>query len=153
MEELEEINQGEKNLCLEEMCNQIQVIGKWYKFFAILSIIGACFMVICGIFLVVIGTLAMSNPMFYFIDDAAITYLIAGPIYIILAGIYIPVIVYLMRAAKIAKNIGYSKEESLMVNFLNNTRKYWKYWGIVTIVALILFVVIFIGLIVIVAFI
>ena len=72
MEELEEINQGEKNLCLEEMCNQIQAIGKWYKFFAILSIISACSMVICGIFLVVIGTLAMSNPMFYFIDDAAI---------------------------------------------------------------------------------
>lgn len=133
MEELEEINQGEKNLCLEEMCNQIQAIGKWYKFFAILSIISACSMVICGIFMVVMGTLAMSDSMSYF-DDAQ--FLIAGPLYIIFAGIYIPVIVYLMRASKIAKTIGYSKEESQMVNFLNNTRKYWKYCGIFTIVAL-----------------
>ncbi|MBO4580687.1 MAG: hypothetical protein J5701_00175 [Bacteroidales bacterium] len=146
MEELNDTLQEQKTLIQEDIIAHVQAIGKWYKFFAVISIIGVAFMFICSIIMLTMGSF-LNN----FVTDAnpyPCPIWLMGLIYLIFTCAVIPLIVFLMRASNIAQTLADDNNELLIANFLNNTRKYWKYYGIYTIVMLVLFFLIILGTII-----
>ena len=145
----------EKNTELQlEAVNHVNSIGKWCMFFAILSIIGAAFMVIGGFSEIVKYFDLRSHPVYhgYFYDiprSNPTPHLISGLMYITMAGIYVPLIVFLFRISKHSKPAVYSGSNEDAVRFMGNVKSYFKYSGILAIVLIslaVLMIVAFIAL-------
>jgi Ca2+/Na+ antiporter len=61
---------------------------------------------------------------------------VMGIVYLICAAIYLPIVLYLLRASKEAKTAALMNDNNALANFLLYSKKYWKYNGIVTIIVL-----------------
>ena len=108
--------------------------GKWLKFMAILGCIGAVFMILCGI-----CVMAFSSIMdfgFYDAPGGSFITIFIGVFYLIMAGIYIYPILCLLRASKAAQMAVEMNSNEQMVEFLSNSKSFWKFCGILTIVML-----------------
>ena len=130
----------EQNVKLqEEAVAYVRSMGRWYKFFGILSIVGGAFMVIAAIVVGITGTALESLMETSEMEGVAMPPIPMGwmaVIYLISAGLMVPVIVYLMRGAKAAEEAVDSRSNEAAVRFLSNSKSYWKYYGILTIVVM-----------------
>ena len=122
----------EQNIRLQQEAKQcVHSIGRWYKFFAVVGIVGASLMLLAGVLMIVASTV-FSKALAVYPFPAWVL----GAIYLICAGLELPIIIFLMRAAKAAtKAVGFNNNEAA-VCFMRYTKRYWKYYGILTIVML-----------------
>ncbi len=141
----------EQNLRLQEEAKQyVRTMGRWYKFFGILSIVGCVFMVLGAIMMLAVGGMmdeGMKNAEMYNAEmykSAGVgsmpTWLI-GILYLVCAGLMVPVIVYMLRGAKAAETAVALNSNEAALNFLSNSKSYWKFYGILTIVMLALCII------------
>lgn len=140
----------EQNLRLQEEAKRyVQSMGRWYKFFGILSIVGCAFMVIAAIVIGITGTALNSLMQTAEMEGVTMPAIPMGwmaVIYLISAGLMVPIIVYLLRGAKAAEEAVVSDDNEAAVRFLANSKSYWKYYGILTIV-MIAFCILFVPII------
>jgi len=136
----------EQNLRLQEEAKQyVRSMGRWYKFFGILSIVGCVFMVLGAIMMLAVGGMmdeGMKNYEMYNSEGMGSmpTWLI-GILYLVCAGLMVPVIVYMLRGAKAAETAVALNSNEAAVSFLSNSKSYWKFYGIMTIVMLALCII------------
>jgi membrane protein YqaA with SNARE-associated domain len=136
----------EQNLRLQEEAKQyVRSMGRWYKFFGILSIVGCVFMVLSAIMMLAVGGMmdeGMKNYEMYNSEGMGSmpTWLI-GILYLVCAGLMVPVIVYMLRGAKAAETAVALNSNEAAVSFLSNSKSYWKFYGILTIVMLALCII------------
>jgi len=136
----------EQNLRLQEEAKQyVRSMGRWYKFFGILSIVGCAFMVLGAIMMLAVGGMmdeGMKNYEMYNSESMGSmpTWLI-GILYLVCAGLMVPVIVYMLRGAKAAETAVALNSNEAAVSFLSNSKSYWKFYGILTIVMLALCII------------
>ena len=136
----------EQNLRLQEEAKQyVRSMGRWYKFFGILSIVGCVFMVLGAIMMLAVGGMmdeGMKNYEMYNSEGMGSmpTWLI-GILYLACAGLMVPVIVYMLRGAKAAETAVALNSNEAAVSFLSNSKSYWKFYGILTIVMLALCII------------
>ena len=136
----------EQNLRLQEEAKQyVRSMGRWYKFFGILSIVGCAFMVLGAIMMLAVGGMmdeGMKNYEMYNSEGMGSmpTWLI-GILYLVCAGLMVPVIVYMLRGAKAAETAVALNSNEAAVSFLSNSKSYWKFYGILTIVMLALCII------------
>lgn len=130
----------EKDLQLLEAAKEHVIsTSKWMKFLAILGCIGAVFMILCGI-----CVMAFSGVMdfgFYDVPGGSFITIFMGIFYLIMAGLYIYPILCLLRASKAAQMAVEMNSNEQMVEFLSNSKSFWKFCGILTIVMLALSVI------------
>ena len=131
-------------ILMQEVTKYVSSIGKWYRFFGIMSIIGAAFMFLSGIVML----LSSSAIQYYTHYDnfgmysygsetiASFVSSIMGIVYILGTGLVIPVAVFLLRGASAASRSIDLQDNEQAVLFLKNTKSYWKFSGILTIVTL-----------------
>ena len=136
----------EQNLRLQEEAKQyVRSMGRWYKFFGILSIVGCVFMVLGAIMILAAGGMmdeGMKNYEMYNSEGMGSmpTWLI-GILYLVCAGLMVPVIVYMLRGAKAAETAVALNSNEAALSFLSNSKSYWKFYGIMTIVMLALCII------------
>lgn len=136
----------EQNLRLQEEAKQyVRSMGRWYKFFGILSIVGCVFMVLGAIMMLAVGGMmdeGMKNYEMYNSEGMGSmpTWLI-GILYLVCAGLMVPVIVYMLRGAKAAETAVALNSNEAALGFLSNSKSYWKFYGILTIVMLALCII------------
>jgi hypothetical protein len=136
----------EQNLRLQEEAKQyVRSMGRWYKFFGILSIVGCVFMVLGAIMMLAVGGMmdeGMKNYEMYNSEGMGSmpTWLI-GILYLVCAGLMVPVIVYMLRGAKAAETAVALNSNEAALGFLSHSKSYWKFYGILTIVMLALCII------------
>jgi len=122
----------EQNIRLQQEVKQyVHSMGCWYKFFAIVGIVGASFMLLCGIGLLLGGSM-LEEAMDYY----PFPVWVLGVFYIAMAGVEVPMIVYLMRAARAATRACGLHNNERAAEFMRFSKKFWKYYGILSIVLL-----------------
>lgn len=132
----------EQNLRLQEVAKQyVHTMGRWYKFFGILAIVGCVFMVIGALIMFATGSVVnsmMEDAEMYNAGMATpqIPTVLMAVIYLIGVGIEVPIIIYMLRGAKAAETAVALNSNEAAVEFLSNSKSYWKYYGILTIVVL-----------------
>lgn len=122
----------------EEVKQYVRSTGRWYNFFAILSIVGIAFMVPTALLFFVAGGF-MSEAM----AEAGQPFpaWVLGVIYLASAALMVPIVIYLMRASKDAKSAVELNSSEAAVRFLRNTKSFWKFYGILTIVVIALCII------------
>lgn len=129
----------EKNLKLQMASKRyVHSMGRWYKFFAVVYIVSMSLMVVGAAMLFVAGPLmneAMATAGYSF------PAWIMGVLYLVCVVLMLPMVIYLMRAAKAARTAVALNNNEAAVRFLRNSKSYWKYYGIVTIVMLGIFAI------------
>lgn len=131
----------EQNLRLQEEAKQyVRSMGRWYKFFGILSIVGCVFMVLGAIMMLAVGGMmdeVMENAEMYNTPGfGAMSMSLMAVFYLAGAGLMVPVIIYMLRGAKAAETAVALNSNEAALSFLSNSKSYWKYYGILTIVVL-----------------
>jgi len=126
----------EQNIRLQQEVKQyVHSIGRWYKFFAIVSIVGVAFMLLAAVMLFVASGVA-NEALTEALGAYPFPVWVVGVIYSVCAIVQVPMIVYLMCASKAAtKAVGFNNNESA-TRFMHYSKRYWKYYGILTIVML-----------------
>ena len=128
---------------MQEVTQYVASTGKWYRFFGVLSIIGAVLMVLAGLALLIYGIVEGNRTHYnydfyggYSYHKDTTTQIVMGITYILLSGLIIPVAVFLNRGASAAKRCVETSDNEQAVLFLKNTKSYWKFCGIMTIICI-----------------
>lgn len=114
----------------DEIRRHMDAMRRWYKFFAVVSIVMASLSLLFGVLIFVFG------GYFNRISNSPFPIQPLGIIYLIAMGIAVPAIIFLMRAAKAAKTAVALNNPASNVAFMRWSKHFWKYCGIVTIVLL-----------------
>lgn len=114
----------------DEIRRHMDAMRRWYKFFAVVSIVMASLSLVIGVLVFVFG------GYFNRWSNSPIPIQPFGIIYLIAMGIAVPAIIFLMRAAKAAKTAVALNNPASNVAFMRWSKHFWKYCGIVTIVLL-----------------
>ena len=126
----------EQNLKLQvAVKHYVHSTGRWYKFFAVVSIVGMSLMVFGALCCFLVGGI-MSDAMAESGYPYPIPMWVFGILYLVCAGIMLPMVIYLMRAARAARTAVALNNNEAVVAFMRNTKSYWKFYGILTIVML-----------------
>ncbi|MCQ2320448.1 MAG: DUF5362 family protein [Bacteroidales bacterium] len=121
---------------LEESKIYVNETRKWMKLFGIIMIIGIACLVVMAISFMSGGS-ALANTLSGNLPEINGITAVSGVIYLIFAGIMAFPTIYIFRAVKAAKAAVESNDNAQMVEFLKNTKSYWKFMGIYTIVMLV----------------
>lgn len=126
---------------LEESKIYVNETRKWMKLFGIIMIIGIACLVVMAISFMSGGS-ALANTLSGNLPEINGVTAVIGVVYLIFAGIMAFPTIYIFRAVKAAKAAVESNDNAQMVEFLKNTKSYWKFMGIYTIVMLVLALII-----------
>ena len=123
----------EQNIRLQQEAKQyVHSVSRWYNFFAVVYIVGAALTLLGGVAMILLGFLGGDQME----EELPFPMWILGVAYVVLSGTLVPMIVFLLKAAKYAgKGVGLNNNEQA-TRFLRFTKSYWKYYGILTIVML-----------------
>ena len=116
---------------MSKACNYLYSISKWMKFFFVLTLIGIVMMFVGGIVFLIAG------PFFDAMDTTGITSLaprFAGVLYLVVAGLYVPMAIYIKRIFTAAETAALSNDNDAVVEYLKNNKSLCKFYGILTIV-------------------
>lgn len=114
------------------MVEHLKNTRPWVLFIAILTIIMASFMVLGGLGMFSGGVFSSA----FNAGIAGSSILIFGLVYIMLAGIYVPVIVFLLRYAQSIKGLLNTGKTESIEKALGYQKSFWKYVGILAIVGI-----------------
>jgi len=109
--------------------------GRWAQFLAILGFIGAGFLAVAGIFVMVAMRGAMADSFAQLGFPAALI----GVLYLILAGIYVIPSLYLYRFATKAKIAVQTTDNAELTESLGYLKSTFKFYGIMVIVFIALY--------------
>ena len=128
----------------EQQKNYLVVMARWQNFLGILAAIGAGFIILCGLFFLIIGffvggEMAESFPLG---DVGGYAVGILGLVYILLSLVYVFLARYQILAAKNLKLWAVSDNEECLTEGIKNTKSFFKFNGIMAIVAIALYIVI-----------
>lgn len=112
-------------------------IGNKMNAFSILGVIGMLFLAIIGIALLFISAQLDENTPFYLDNLLGM----GGLALMLLAAVFVPTIVYMRRAVRMAKELKATQEIYPTVEFLRENQKLWKYSTSLLTILLILAVV------------
>lgn len=126
---------------LEESKIYVNETRKWMKLFGIIMIIGIVCLIVMAISFMSGGS-ALANTLSGNLPEINGVTAVIGVVYLIFAGIMVLPTIYIFRAVKAAKDAVESNDNAQMVEFLKNTKSYWKFMGIYTIVMLVLALII-----------
>lgn len=116
---------------LEECKSYVLSTSKWLKFFGIVMIISIIFMIYGGITLMT-GSSFLTKTL----NDSSTSFTsIIGAVYLVFAVVIIIPTVYVMRASNAGKAAALCNDNAQMVQFLKNSKSYWKFLGVLTIVS------------------
>lgn len=149
---------------IEETKSYVNSTCKWYRFFGVMTIIGAVLLFLSGIFMVAAPSVmtqsygskafydyddddyGFGNTMYYSSSSARMTrtsleaskavFIASGITYIIFSLIMIFPVLFLFRAARAGTSAITRCDNAEISGFLKNTKSYWKFYGIFTIVLL-----------------
>lgn len=112
--------------------------GRWYKFFAVVYIVGMAICTLSGVCLVLLSCLGLDSSISETLNPGGYPFAswVLGAVYLVSAGLMLPMVIYLMRAAKAARTAVGLNENEAALRFMRYSKSYWKYYGIVTIVML-----------------
>lgn len=116
---------------MSKACNYLYSISKWMKFFFVLTIIGIVFMFVAGLIFLI------ASPFFDAMDTTGFSSIaprFAGVIYLVVAGLYVPMAIYIKRIFTAAETAALSNDNDAMVEYLKNNKSLCKFCGILTIV-------------------
>ncbi|MBN1798125.1 MAG: hypothetical protein JW822_06095 [Spirochaetales bacterium] len=130
------IPEGEKYTPL--MLEHLKNTRPWVLFLAIVFIVGCAFMVLAGLGMLAGGAMVgANNPAYRELQSRGMPiFIISGLLYIIFAGVYIPIIVFLFRYANSIKGLLTTGLTASIEEALGHQKSFWKYVGILTIVGL-----------------
>lgn len=129
----------EKNLKLQVAAKRyVHSMGRWYKFFAVVSIVGMALMALCGAMMIVLSAVGADAMMSDVMAESGYPFAawVLGVIYLVSAGLMLPCVIFLMRASKAARTAVALNNNEAAVAFLRHSKSYWKFYGILTIVIL-----------------
>lgn len=129
----------EKNLKLQMAAKRyVHSMGRWYKFFAVVSIVGMSLLVLFGALCIVLSAVGLDATMSEFMDENGYSFAtwVLGAIYLVSAGLMLPCVIFLLRASKAARTAVALNNNEAAIAFLRNSKSYWKFYGILTIVML-----------------
>ena len=107
----------------------------WQKFIGILMMVSMVFLVLLGVFFIIIGFVSDGE----FLEEGTLGILTGvslGVIYLLCAVLYYFFAIYLLRAAKALKAWGSSDDEADLTEGLKNTKSFFKLFGILSIIGL-----------------
>lgn len=110
----------------------------WQKFIGILMMVSTVFLVLLGVFFIVIGFVSDGE----FLEEGTLGILTGvslGVVYLLCAVLYYFFGIYLLRAAKALKALkawGSSDDEADLTEGLKNTKSFFKLFGILSIIGL-----------------
>ena len=116
---------------MSKACNYLYSISKWMKFFFVLTIIGIVFMFVAGLIFLI------ASPFFDAMDTTGFSSIaprFAGVLYLVVAGLYVPMAIYIKRIFTAAETAALSNDNDAMVEYLKNNKSLCKFYGILTIV-------------------
>lgn len=126
----------ENNIKLQEAaCNLVYSTGRWYKFFGVLYIITIVFLALLGLMMLIFG---QKINEFGGGQELLFPSAIMGIIYIVMAGMIVPLTVYILRGAREAKAAAMQGDNDLALRFLEASKKFREYYGIITIILFII---------------
>lgn len=128
---------------LEECKSYVLSTSKWLKFFGIFTIIEIVCLVILSISFMLGGS-ALASTLSGDLPEIRGVTAVTGVIYLIIAGIMVFPTIYIFRAANAGNAAVESNDNAQMVEFLKNTKSYWKFIGIYMIVLLAMVILILI---------
>ena len=117
--------------------------AKWGKFLAILGFIGAGFLVLAGLGMVVFGSALTASPELADTPFAGLGGLF-GLLYFVAAAFYIFPSLYLYRFADRAKRAAAADNSPLLTDALGNLKSLYKFMGVLTAVFIGLYVLFFV---------
>lgn len=120
----------------ESMKENLVKGSKWAFFLAVMAAIGLGFMVLAGLFML-IGSFVESK------------YALFGVLYIVLSGLYLPIVLKSFKFVSSIKDACRLNDEARLEQGTECFRFIAKYCGIYTIAIIVLYVIIFIGAIII----
>lgn len=113
----------------------------WVRFFSVLGIIGIVFMAL--------GALAMGLLSFGpFRAMPLIARIGMGAVYLVLALLYVPPVLYLHRYASRIRNLMDDGSMQALENALRAQKSFWKYIGMFTVILMCIYVLVLIGVLV-----
>ena len=118
----------------EEMCRYVESTGKWYKFFGIVMIVACASLALLSLIFIIFGAALSGTQFEQELDMEGMPFWLLGVIYLLCCGLYIPMIIYLMRASKEASTAVALHSNEAAVRFMQNTKSLWKFYGILCIV-------------------
>lgn len=112
--------------------------SRWYKFFAVVSIVGMSLCTLFGILFILLSCMGLDASMAAAMAASGYQFplWVLGAIYLVSAGLMLPAVIYLMRAARAARIAVALNDNEAAVRYMRFTKSYWKYYGILTIVML-----------------
>ena len=116
---------------MSKACNYLYRSSKWMKFFFVLTIIGIVMMFVGGIVFLIASPFfdAMATTGF-----SSIAPRFAGVLYLVVAGLYVPMAIYIKRIFTAAETAALSNDNDAVVEYLKNNKSLCKFYGILTIV-------------------
>ena len=128
----------ERTLKLQSAAKRyVHSTGRWCKFFAVVSIVGMSLFTLCGVLLILCSCLGLDAAMNGAVPAGCVMPMwVIGAIYLVSAGLMLPAVIYLMRAAKAARTAVALNDNEAALRYMRCTKSYWKYYGILTIVML-----------------
>ena len=131
----------------EQAVKLVYSTGRWYRFFAVLSIIGIVLMALIALIFFFMGS-AINRYMAEMAEmggSVGISFppFLMGVIYLLCAAVYVPIFIYLNRGARAARTAAETGSNEAAVAFLANTKSFWKFYGILSIVVLAVCILIF----------
>jgi hypothetical protein len=117
--------------------------GPWVRFISIMLFIGAAFMILAGVALVLMGLAGLDSSTSPFGSGSmpgGMAFLL-GPIYVMMALLfYIVPGIFLFRYASAIKALKMTPSAPALEDALRNQKTFWRYLGIMAIVMLAIFV-------------
>lgn len=121
----------ESNIIYQDAIRRhVDAIRRWYKFFAVVSIVLSSLYLVSGVLLIVFG-----DGINRILGEQCFA-LPMGIVNILVMAVLVPAIIYLFKGAKAGKVSVALNNPADMVAFMRWSKHFWKYCGIVTIVVL-----------------
>ncbi len=137
MEDQEILTEETRELTVNQRTKKyLNQIRNWTMFFAVLGFVGIGIMVVAGLFVSTI--FSAYNPS----GSMPAGYQYLGFVYVVLAMVYLPPLVYLLKFSTKMKDAIYKSDNFSLENAFRNLKSHFKFMGIFTIVMIVLYPII-----------
>ena len=156
--ESDPVEQGSGSIILTPGAqNYLNATGPWIRFFSILMFVGAGFMMLACVMMVLLGFVGgistPGGPVGSWLIPGGMGIVFIGPAYFLVALLfYIVPAIFLFRCSGAINSLRANRSEMALEEAMRQQRSFWRYLGIMTIVMIILAILLFVGTVILTAF-